>query len=90
MTVFSNPAGSLILALEGSVSAEALPEIDRVIRDSEHSRRRVVLDLGEVTLMDRVTVRFIAGLLQRGIEVVNCPLYLKHWISRETIHEPEK
>lgn len=90
MNTFSNPAGSLTVALEGNVNADALPEIDRLIRDGEHHQRRVVLDLGDVTLMDRVAVRFIARQLKRGIEMVNCPLYLKHWISRETIHEPEK
>ncbi len=90
MTVLSNPAGPLTLALEGNVSEDALPEIVRLIQDGEQSRRRVVLDLGDVTLMDRVAVRFFASQLRRGIELTNCPSYLKHWISRETIHEPEK
>jgi hypothetical protein len=43
----------------------------------------VALDLGEVTLLDRAAVRFLAGQLRRGVELMNCPVYLKHWISRE-------
>ena len=90
MTVFSGPAGCLTVALDGSVTAETLPEIVRLMHDGDKTRRRVVLDLGEVTLMDRVAVRFFAEQLGRGIELINCPSYWKHWISRETTHEPEK
>src|ERR1700693_4675976 len=83
MTEFSSPAGCMILALEGSVEAGALPEITRHIRNGQHNRRQVALDLGEVTLIDRVAVRFFAGQLRRGVELMNCPVYIKHWISRE-------
>ncbi len=54
-------------------------------------RSQVVLDMGEVTLMDRAAVRFFARQLRRGVELVNCPGYIKHWISRETTaHEQQK
>src|ERR1700722_6158355 len=86
MTEFSSPAGCMILALEGSVEAGALPEITRHIRNGQHNRRQVALDLGEVTLLDRAAVRFFAGQLRRGVELMNCPVYLKHWISREAGH----
>ncbi len=83
MTVSSNPAGGTTLALQGNVGAGALPEIGRLIKNGKQNRRQVVLDLGEVTLIDRVAVRFFAGQLRRGVELMNCPVYIKHWISRE-------
>ena len=86
MTESSSPAGCMILALEGSVGAAALPEITRHIKNGEHNRRQVALDLGEVTLLDRAAVRFLAGQLRRGVELMNCPVYLKRWISREAGH----
>jgi NodT family efflux transporter outer membrane factor (OMF) lipoprotein len=86
MTELSNPTGRLILALEGSVGADALPEITRQIKNGKQSRRQVALDLGEVTLLDRAAVRFFAGQLKRGVELMNCPVYIKHWISREASH----
>ncbi len=86
MTVVSNPAGSMILTLEGNVGAEALPEIERVIKNGKQDRRQVALDLGEVTLTDRDAVRFFAGQAKRGIELMNCPVYIQHWISREASH----
>jgi NodT family efflux transporter outer membrane factor (OMF) lipoprotein len=46
----------------------------------------VALDLGEVTLTDRDAVRFFAGQVRRGIELMNCPVYIRHWISREAAH----
>src|SRR5260370_9096513 len=83
MTESSSPAGCMILALEGRVGADALPEITRQIKNGKHNRRQVALDLGEVTLLDRAAVRFLAGQLRHGVELMNCPVYLKHWISRE-------
>ncbi len=70
----------LTLALTGSISADVLPEIDRLITVKQG---RVILDLSEVTLMDRVAARFLALQIERGVELVDCPGYLKHWIARE-------
>lgn len=89
MTALSNFTGSMTLALAGNVSEDALPEIDRLIHDGTRIQKQVALDLSEVTLMDRAAARFFAQQAKRGIELVNCPIYLKHWISRETTHEPE-
>jgi NodT family efflux transporter outer membrane factor (OMF) lipoprotein len=86
MTEFSSPAGCMILALEGSVGAGVLPEITRHINSGKQDRRQVALDLGEVTLLDRAAARFFAGQLKRGVELMNCPVYLKRWISREASH----
>src|ERR1700682_509332 len=83
MTESSSSAGCMILALEGRVGADALPEITRQIKNGKHNRRQVALDLGEVTLLDRAAVRFLAGQLRHGVELMNCPVYLKHWIARE-------
>lgn len=90
ITVMSNPAGPMTLALEGNVRAGALPEISRLIRDGKRSRRQVVLDLGEVTLVDPAAVRFLARQIRQGVEMMNCPVYIKHWISQEATHEPQK
>jgi anti-anti-sigma regulatory factor len=87
MTALSHAADCVTVALAGSVTAEALPEIERLIRSSMKIQGHVLLDLSEVTLMDRTAARFFAGRLQEGVELVNCPLYLEPWILRETIHE---
>ena len=83
MTESSSSEGRLTLQLAGNVSVDALPEIDRLLLDCRRNSTPVVLDLADVALMDREAVRFFAGQLRRGIELVNCPGYLEHWISRE-------
>jgi|UPI00037CD0EE anti-anti-sigma regulatory factor len=87
MTALSHAADCVTLALAGSVNAEVLSEIERLIDNGRRMQGHVVLDLSEVTLMDRTAARFFAGRLQEGVELVNCPLYLEPWILRETIHE---
>jgi hypothetical protein len=37
--------------------------------------------------MDRTAARFFAEQVQRGIELVDCPSYLKRWILREIIND---
>ena len=91
ITVLPNPCGTKTLALAGSVGAESVHEIDRLIKDVRQARREVVLDMGEVTLMDRAAVRFFARQQKRGVALVNCPVYIAHWISQETTaHESHK
>jgi hypothetical protein len=79
--ILSRGAGQVTLALRGNVYAEMLPEIDRAICQSKATEKRVHLDLSEVALMDREAARFLAEQSLRGIELVNCPLYLTLWIS---------
>jgi anti-anti-sigma regulatory factor len=89
MTVSSSQSNSVILAVRGKVNADSLPEIGRIIENGRRNCQQVVLDLSEVTLLDRAAARFFGETLKRGVEVVNCPLYIKHWISPETTHESE-
>jgi anti-anti-sigma regulatory factor len=79
--------GFVILALTGNVSEEVLPEIHRLIDRGRRIDGRVALDLSEVTLMDRMSARFFAEQIQRGIELVDCPSYLKRWILREITND---
>jgi len=83
LTALSNPAGPAILALSGHMNAEALAELRQRIEAGQGLGGRVVVDLSEVTLMDRAAVRFLAGQPAGGVELVNCPPYIERWISRE-------
>jgi hypothetical protein len=42
----------------------------------------VALDLGEVTLADREAVRFLATLDARGVELRNCPGFIREWMRK--------
>ena len=66
--------------LAGRVRAENLGELERDIAREGGS---VVLDLHEVTLVDVDVVRFLKNAEGSGIELVNCPPFVREWISRE-------
>jgi anti-anti-sigma regulatory factor len=91
ITVLPNPSGTSTLALAGSIGAESVQKIGRLIKNVQQTRSPVVLDMGEVTLMDRTAARFFARQQKRGVALVNCPGYIAHWISQETtVHESQK
>jgi hypothetical protein len=44
---------------------------------------RKILDLREVTLVDVGIVRFLISCENEGVELVQCPLYVREWMFRE-------
>jgi len=44
--------------------------------------RGAVLDLMEVMLVDRDVVTFLATCERQGVELKNCPAFLKEWIRQ--------
>ncbi|MBV8552790.1 MAG: hypothetical protein JOY54_15960 [Acidobacteriaceae bacterium] len=42
----------------------------------------VALDLTEVNLVDRQGVKLLAASEANGIELRNCPAYVREWVSR--------
>jgi anti-anti-sigma regulatory factor len=74
--------GQVVLRISGRLDAEDLPELKELI-EAEGSDRRVVLDLRELTLVDRETVKFLEQCEASGIELKNCPPYICEWIARQ-------
>ena len=48
-----------------------------------HGRRAESLDLIEVSLVDREPVRLLGNSEAGGIELRNCPAYMREWIGGE-------
>jgi hypothetical protein len=67
------------LKLSGRMQAEGLSELRAEIEKCNP----LSLDLEEVTLLDRDSVRFLIRCESEGIQLVNCPLYVQEWITRE-------
>src|SRR6266481_658570 len=68
--------------LSGHLEAEYLPQLRRLIA-GEEQQRLVTLDLGEVKLVDRDAVTFLAQCEAAGATLENCPPYVHEWIGRE-------
>jgi ABC-type transporter Mla MlaB component len=73
---------SVTLLLNGKLSEEAIPELEHSIVEARESHRRVYIDLSEVTLVDRKAVQYISEQAALDVKVVNCPVYLQHWINQ--------
>jgi anti-anti-sigma regulatory factor len=43
----------------------------------------VVLDLDELALVDAAVVRFLSATEDAGVELLNCPPYIREWMTRE-------
>jgi hypothetical protein len=68
------------LKLSGRLQADGLAELQAEI---EKCNPRPSLDLEEVTLLDRDSVRFLIRCETQGVQLVNCALYVQEWIKRE-------
>ena len=68
------------LRLIGRVQSNHIASIQSVMSDD---CARKILDLSEVTLVDLEVVRFLISCEDEGIELVQCPPYVREWILRE-------
>jgi anti-anti-sigma regulatory factor len=75
--------GDTTLALTGKCNGTALGELRRAIERARRSHRRVVIDLSEVTLLDRPSLQFLAAQTREDVKLTNCPEYIQPWIYRE-------
>ena len=71
---------SVTLLLNGEFDEEALPDLAQTLAQARCSRENVLLDLSEVTLVDRKSVQYFSEQAAMNVKLVNCPIYLRHWI----------
>ena len=74
--------GEVIFTLAGRMDAEQVAEMEALL-GSEASTREIVLDLKDLTLVDRDAVRFLERCEADRIKLKNCPAYIREWIARE-------
>ncbi len=72
----------MTLALAGKMNVNALGELRRQLDEARNSSKQVVLDMSEVTLVDRYSVEFLVAQANDHVRLVNCPEYLERWIPR--------
>lgn len=79
-----DPAGAVRLALAGKCSGGCLGELRRAIERARRMQKQIVIDMSEVTLVDRPSLQFLAAQTREDIKLVNCPEYIQPWIMRES------
>lgn len=66
--------------LSGRIRSGDIPNVQSAIGDG---CARKILDLSEVTIVDLAVVRFLISCEDEGVELVQCPPYVREWIQRE-------
>ena len=72
--------GETVFALSGRIEGERLAELESLIQ-SEGRARPIVIDLKDVTLAGEDGIVFLAQCEARNIKLVNCPPYIREWIT---------
>jgi anti-anti-sigma regulatory factor len=76
-----------VLRVSGRIHGENVETLREVIG---REKGRLALDLTEVILVDREAVRLLAASEANGIELRNCPAYIREWVAKERVlgYEP--
>jgi len=81
--------GSVVFKLSGRMDAEEVDDLEKLI-SAEASGSRIALDLEDLTLVDQDVVSFLRRCEADGIELENCPAYIREWITGERDPDEEK
>jgi len=76
----------MTIRLVGRIQTEHLTELKTQL-DAVGSS--IVLDLGEVSLVNLEVVRFLGTSESQGVQLLNCPTYIRKWIDREKVTGPK-
>ena len=74
--------GEVVFTVSGRLEAGNVSELSALLT-AEPTDRPLVLDLKDVVLVDRDVVRFLRACEADGIELRNCPPYIRAWIAQE-------
>jgi anti-anti-sigma regulatory factor len=75
-----NDGDSAVLLVSGRIDGEHVDTLRELIA---REKGGVAIDLTEVLLADREAVRLLAVSEANGVELRNCPAYIREWVSRE-------
>ena len=70
----------VVFCVSGRIQGHALDTLRELLGQE---KGKLAIDLTEVSLVDRETVMFLALSETRGIELRNCPAFIREWIDRE-------
>ena len=70
----------VVLRISGRISRD---DVDVLRSALDQERGAIAIDLAEVGLVDRGAVNLLVLIETRGVELRNCPPYIREWIARE-------
>jgi hypothetical protein len=73
------------LLVSGHIQSSGIGCIQSAMKDA---RKRKLLDLSEVTLVDIAAIHFLIRCEKEGVELAQCPSFVREWMLRERAEEP--
>jgi anti-anti-sigma regulatory factor len=71
-----------VYILSGRIEEEAIGELRRLF-EHHTDHRQIVLDLKDVSMIDRGVMRFLVHCEADGVTLENCTPYIREWMERE-------
>jgi anti-anti-sigma regulatory factor len=79
---FLSPDGFAVLRVSGRIDCTQVETLRESIEKENTTKGRLAIDLAEVTLVSQEAVEALAAAEADGIELRNCPAYVREWISQ--------
>jgi anti-anti-sigma regulatory factor len=76
------PVGLVVFRVSGRIDCAYVEVLHALIEDEKSANGRLALDLTEVTVVGLEAVRVLSVAEANGIELKNCPAYVREWISQ--------
>ncbi|HEY1984753.1 MAG TPA: hypothetical protein VGG85_05050 [Terracidiphilus sp.] len=74
--------GEVVFSLSGRMNVENVGDMETLL-NKEASDLLLVLDLKDLRLVDQDVVNFLRRREAGGIQLKNCPAYIREWINGE-------
>jgi anti-anti-sigma regulatory factor len=74
--------GEVVFSLSGRMDAENVGEMATLLSE-EANDRTIVLDLKDLRLVDQDVVSFLRRCEAGGIQLKDCPAYIREWVNGE-------
>ena len=74
--------GFTVFILSGRIEKQAIAELRRLF-ELHTDYREIVLDLKDVSLVDRDVMHFFVSCEADGVKLENCTPYIREWMKRE-------
>jgi anti-anti-sigma regulatory factor len=71
-----------VFTLSGQIEKQAIAELRRLFA-LQTDYRGIVLDLKDISMVDRDGMHFFARCEADGVKLENCTPYLREWMERE-------
>ena len=75
------PDGLIVLRVNGRIDRAYVEVLEELIENERKGKGRLALDLTEVTVVSLEAVTALTVAETKGIELRNCPAYIREWIS---------